>query len=140
LRVSVVARKMLNSCVLSTDTPVTGVSVIESHTPPTPHSRGVGRQCSINQCFISKYRHLSKKKENIVFYSYSSSLTCDLVAINHAAGILTLRSKLTCSLLHSHRLRTDSVCLFCDISGKSLAFSFCLANFALAHHAGSPCG
>lgn len=24
--------------------------------------------------------------------------------------------------------------------GKTFAFSFCLANFALAHHAGSPCG
>ena len=43
-------------------------------------------------------------------------LTCGVVAINHAADIFTLRSKLTSSLLHSLRLRTDSVCLFCDIS------------------------
>jgi hypothetical protein len=32
-------------------------------------------------------------------------LTCDFVAINLAAGIFTLRSKLTCSLLHSFRFR-----------------------------------
>ena len=58
-------------------------------------------------------------------------LTCDLVAINHAAGIFTLRSKLTCSLLHSHRLRTDSVCLILRHFGDNSCF---FALFALISH------
>ena len=43
----------------------------------------------------------AKKRERC----FRHRLTCDFVAINRAAGILTLRSKLTCSLLHSRRFR-----------------------------------
>ena len=74
---------------------------MECRAPPTPHTGGIGLQGPRIQQVMPKYRYLSKKSQTC-FYHH---LTSDFVAINHVAGIFTLQSKLTCSLLHSFRFR-----------------------------------
>ena len=58
-------------------------------------------------------------------YHICHGLTCDVVAINHAAGILTLRSKLTSSLLHSFRFRTAKGCpIPKKVTSKRFSFAY----------------